>query len=229
MKTVSTQVSHEDLFLEVGYLLLLQFQEGFVPMRIMGRQWSNLAPWALGPVAALGNLANYNDLTAVQTQRYLEPYDQSIIYHTYWGVSPTRARTFYQYPPNVDSGSMLNNPRTIVGDVGYIDGEKSPYDGPFSRQTEIITVKERYPQYQVYNPTNDAIQNAKLRFDQWQYTYLIIKDKPLVKKMLLGEVTTKRYTMSNAFPNVMTLPDWLRGLVTPELIAYTKAVLGGVA
>ena len=227
MKSVLVE-SHESLFLEPGYLLLLQFYEGFVPFRITGRQWSNLDPWALGAVAALGNLAaGYNDLLVAVNQRYLEPYDQLLIYHTFWGVAPTKARAFLQYPPNVDTGSMLNNPRTITGDVGYIDGKKSPYEGPFSRATELYTVKERYPQFQIYNPTNDAIQNAKMRFDQWQYTYQIITDLALVKEMVLGKVMRKTYTMSNALPNVMTVPDWLKTLATPALIKYTADVIGG--
>lgn len=227
--------NHEDLFLEVGYLLLLQFQQGFVPFRIAGREWSNLEPWSLGAVAARSNLGQWDSLQDVNADHYLEPPFEALIYHTFWGVTPTRARVYTQFPPQTDIGSMRQNPRTInpvagsvgTGDIGYIDGEKSPYWGPYSRKTELFTVKEKYPQFQVYNPLFDAMYNAMLNFDQYQYTYQIITDKALVKEMLIGRTPVKKYTMGLAHPNPTPIPDWLKKAVTPEMLQYTIDVMGG--
>ena len=134
MDTVLLKVSHEDMFLETGFLLLLQFFEGFAPFRITGKQWSNLEPWPLGAVAARGNLAQWNSVQD-QNQKYiLEPWQNNIMFHTFWGVTPTRARVFTQFPAQMDLGSMQQTPRAInpttataSGDIGYIDGEKSPF------------------------------------------------------------------------------------------------------
>ena len=230
------KVSHEDMFLEAGYLLLLQFQQGWAPFRIMGKQWSNLKPWPLGAVAARGNLAAFDAIQDAQSNYFLEPYTEDIIYQTYWGITPTRARAFAQFPPRTDLGSMQQNPRTInptgttaAGDVGYIDGEKSPFNGPYSKMTELFTVKERYPQFQVFNPLYDAMYNAMLSFDQYQYSYTIIKDLALIKDMLIGRVGVRKYTMGLAYPNATPIPDWLQKKVTPEILKYTLRVMNGEA
>jgi hypothetical protein len=227
---IITKTSHEDLFLEQGHLLLIQFKEGFVPLRIVGMEWSNAEPVSLGPVAALSNLATYTDLQDSAARRLLEPYDEQIIYQTFFGVTPANARVYVQYPPRTDLGSMQNIPRIITGDIGFIDGRKSPFYGPFSRVTEIVTVKERYPQFQAYNPTYDAMANVMVSFDQRQYTYSIVKDTALIKKMVLGEVPRKIVTIGVAYPDPATIPDWLRKAATPEILIYTRSVaFGGIS
>lgn len=230
------KVSHEDMFLETGYLLLLQFQQGFAPFRITGKQWANLKPWPLGAIAARSNLANFDSIQDTQSNHFLEPYTNDIIYQTFWGVTPASTRIMAQYPPRTDLGSMQQNPRpinptgiTAAGDVGYIDGTISPYRGPFSKKTEIFTVKEKYPQFQAFNPLYDAIYNAMLSFDQYQYSYDIITDKALVKDMLVGRVPVKKYTMGLAYPNATPIPDWLQRAVTPDMLKYTLAIMAGEA
>jgi hypothetical protein len=230
MNNITIKTSHEDLFLSPGHLMLMQFMEGFVPLRVTGMTWSSLEPWALGPVAALGNLALYNDLVDAQQRRQLEPYNELIIYQTFWGVTPSNARIYMQYPPRTDIGSMLNVPRTITGDIGYVNGHRSPFSGPFSRVTEVITVKEKYPQFQAYNPTNDAMANVMLNFDQRQFTYMLIKDKALIKDMVLGRVNRKIYTVGTAFPLAAAIPDYMRKAITQEILDYTQDfVMGRVA
>lgn len=221
------KTSHEDLFLEQGYLLALGFYEGWVCYRLLHKEWANLQPWSLGTVAALGNLSAYNEVQDAQSRHYLEPHDEGLIYQSFWGVTPTPARIYVQYPPRDDLGSVLATPRSITGDVGYIDGRKSPFDGPFSAATEIITVHERYPALQVYNPLNDSMYNVMLNFDQRHYTYELIKDKDLIKDMLVGNRRVKKYTMGTAWPNAMTLPEWLKKLLGSELLKYSLDVIGG--
>jgi hypothetical protein len=223
------KTSHEELFLDQGHLLALGFFEGWACFRITHREWANLEPWSLGAVAALGNLAAYNEIQDSQSRHYLEPHDEMLIYHSFWGVTPTRARIFMQYPPQSDIGSMLSTNRAITGDVGYIDGDKSPYNGPFSEATELFTVKEKYPQYQVYNPLNDSMYNVMLNFDQRHYRYSIITDKALIKDMLVGNRRVKKYSMGPAWPNTMTLPNWLKKAVGSELLDYSLDVMEGKA
>jgi len=217
--------SHEDLFLEQGWLLALGFLEGWACFRIKHREWANLEPWSLGVVTALANLAAYDEIQDAQSRHYLEPHDEGLIYHSFWGVTPTRARIYVQYPPRADIGSMLSVPRTETGDVGYIDGDKSPYVGPFSNATELFTVKEKYPQVQALNPLNDDMYNVMLNFDQRHYTYQIIKNLDLIRDMLTGNRRVKKYTMGPAWPNVMTTPDWLKKAVGATLLADTLKIM----
>ncbi|MBA7669593.1 hypothetical protein ES703_77724 [subsurface metagenome] len=225
MRVSLLKISHEDLFLDQGHLLALGFYEGWACFRIKHREWANLEPFSLGEVTALNNLAAYNEIQDTQSRHFLEPHDEGLIYHSYWGVTPTRARIYVQYPPRADIGSMLSVPRSETGDVGYIDGQKSPFNGPFSNATELFTVKEKYPQVQVYNPLNDDMYNVMLNFDQRHYTYTIIKNLDLIKSMLIGAARAKRYTMGTAWPNVMTIPTWLKDAVGPELLKQTLGIM----
>jgi len=226
------KTSHEDLFLDQGRLLALGFFEGWVCFRITHREWSNLTPWSLGTAVAAGaNLAAWNEVQDALARHYLEPHSQLLIYHSFWGVTPIRARIFVQYPSRSDIGSVLAVPRTITGDVGYIDGEKSPFDGPYSIATEMITVKEKYPQYQVYNPLGDVMANVMLNFDQMHYMYTIIKNKDLIRSILVGSNSrVKKYTMGPAWPNATTIPDWLKKAVGiaadgTDLLEYSLKVM----
>lgn len=225
MQVSLLKTSHEDLFLVQGFLLALGFYEGWACFRINHKEWANLEPWSLGAVSALDNLSAYNEIQDAQSRHYLEPHTESLIYHSFWGVTPTRARIFVQYPPRADIGSILSVPRTETGNVGYIDGQKSPFTGPFSLATEIFTVKEKYPQVQVYNPLNDAMYNVMLNFDQRHYSYTIIKDKDLIKSMLIGNRQVKKYSMGPAWPNVMTIPTWLKDAVGATLLADTLKMM----
>jgi len=217
--------SHEDLFLEQGWLLALGFSEGWACFRIKHKEWANLEPWSLGEVTALANLADYDVIQDSQSRHYLEPHNEGLIYHSFWGVTPTRARIYVQYPPRAEIGSMLSIPRSVTGDIGYIDGQKSPYTGPFSLATELFTVKEKYPQVQVYNPLNDDMYNVMLNFDQRHYSYQVIRNIDLIRDMLTGNRRVKKYTMGPAWPNVTTAPDWLKRAVGATLLADTLKIM----
>lgn len=224
------KTSHEELFLEQGHLLALGFNEGWACFRITHKEWGNLKPWSLGTVAAVSNLSDYNEIQDSNSRHYLEPHDEALIYHSFWGVTPTPARIYVQFPPRSDVGSVLSIPRTETGDAGYIDGDKSPFNGPFSTATEIFTVKERYPQVQAYNPLNDSMYNIMLNIDQRHYMYTIIKNKDLIRAILLGTTRRKLYTMGPAFPNAMTIPDWLKKSVGKstdgiDLLKYSLEVM----
>jgi hypothetical protein len=218
--------SHESYFLEQGWYFALGFREGWLVARVHQKTWSTLQPWVLGPVAAGGNLAVYDEVQDNSNRHYLEPYAPDIIYHTFWGVTPTQAQIKWQYPVRTDLGSMLNVARTLTDNVGIIDGYKSPFWGPYSEATELFTVRDQYPAFQVYNPTSDPITNVMLNIDQRQYTYEIIKDKVLIKDLLTGNRRVKKYTMGTV-PLQLEAPGWLTNLETPALMDYTLKVMKG--
>jgi len=226
MRVSLLKQSHEDLFLEQGWLLALGFFEGWACFRITHREWSNLKPWSIGVnIAAGANLGAWDGVMDANSRRYLEPHSDLLIYHSFWGVAPTKARIFVQYPPRSEIGSSLAIPRVITGDVGYIDGEKSPFDGPFSPATELITVKEKYPQYQALNPIADPMENISLNFDQMHYMYTIIKSKDMIRNMLVGSGRVKKYTMGPAWPNATTIPEWLKKSIGPDLLKCSLDVM----
>lgn len=224
--------SHENFFLEQGWLLLLDFYEGWVLFRIQHEEWANLQPFSLGAIAPGATLAVDNTIQDAAQRFYLQPAHQELIYHSFWGVTPTPLRVKVQYPPGEPLGSMVDVNRTPTDDVGYIDGDQSPFYGPYSKKTELFTVYQRYPAINCFNPVADAIANGMMNIDQRQYTYEIVRDIALIKACLVGSQKVKKYTMGRAYPKPMNIPDWLKNLVNkdpkaPDLLQYSLDVMGG--
>jgi hypothetical protein len=222
------QKSHDESFLEQGYFFALSFLQGWLVGRVVDKTWANLQPWSLGALAAGANLALYDEVQDNLNRHYLEPPKEGIIYHTFWGVTPTPTRIYVQYPVRTDIGSMLPIPRNVIGDVGYIDGRKSPFWGPYAPETEMFTIKDQYPAFMPFNAQADAIGNVMLNFDQRQYTYSIIKDRALIKSLLVGSQRVKKYTMGPVVSG-MDIPNWLQRQIGDELLAYSKQVMEGKA
>jgi len=217
--------SHENRWLEQGWYLALQFVEGWVCFRVTGREPSGLRPFSLGTVLAGGNLASWSEIIDGQARRMLMPRVDSLIYHHFWGVTPDKAKIYTQFPPRDDLGSLVGETRTITGDIGYTDGDQSPYNGPLSVDTELFTINERYPAFNVHNPLTSTMANVMLQFDTMKYTYVIIKNRGLISDMLVGQRKVKKYTMGRAEPNPMSVPQWLQRLVGKDLLTYSKSVM----
>ncbi|GAH72633.1 unnamed protein product [marine sediment metagenome] len=116
--------------------------------------------------------------------------------------------------------------RTITaGVVGYIDGEMSPFDGPFSAKSQLFTVHELYPAFQCYNPLPDAMDNVMLNFDIMRYSYVIIKNRDLIHDILTLKRPARLHTMGGIDPQPARCPDWLSSLVSSDLLKYSQAVM----
>lgn len=217
--------SHEDRWLEQGWYFLLQFREGWVPCRVTSREPANLRPFSLGPVAAGGNLALWNEIQDVNANRVLMPQNEQLMYHIFWGVTPPKARVYVQFPPRADVGSLLGQTRTITGDIGYIDGDISPFNGPLSPKTELFNVYERYPAVQVFNPLGTPMYQVLMQFDIMKYGFKVIKNKVLVKELLTGNRKVKKYTMGPTDPNPMSIPKWLSDMTGSALLEWTNATM----
>lgn len=217
--------SHENRWLEQGWYLALQFTEGWGCFRITGREPSGYRPVSLGALATLQNLTVWNELIDAQSRHFLEPPTNGLIYHHFWGVSPAKARIFLQFPPRADVGSLISQTRTISGDIGYIDGDTSPFNGPLSVDTELFTVKERYPAFQAYNPLADPMDNIMLQFDTMKYRYTIVKDRNIIRELLVGQRKVRKYTMGQVDPKPMSIPAWLKNEITGDLLEYGRQVM----
>ena len=226
MQATLLKESHENLFLKEGYLLALQFQQGWAVFRILGWEPSNVKPYSLGAVSASSNLSGWDEITDSGNRRYLMPPEEHWIYHSFYGINKPKARIFFQYPTRQDRWNLVAVQRTITGDVGYVDGEMSPYDGPFALKTQLFTFHELYPAFNCYNPLPDAMDNVLLNFDIMRYSYLIIKNKELIHDILTLKRPGRLHTVAGIDPVPATMPDWLSALVGKELLNYTKTVMG---
>ncbi len=224
MQIVLEKQSHEDLWLKEGFLLALQFQQGWAAFRILGGEPSNVKPYSLGAVEDGDNLAAWNEITD-NSRRYLMPPEKRWINHIFYGINKPKARIYFQYPTRQDRWNLVAVQRTITGDVGYIDGEMSPYDGPFSVKSQIFTVNELYPAFQCYNPLPDDMDNVCLNFDIMRYSYLLIKSKDLIRDILTLKRPARLHTVAGIDPIPAPMPDWLSDLVTKDLLDYSKTVI----
>ena len=184
MRVSLLKESHETLFLKEGYLLALQFHQGYACFRILGWEPSNVKPYSLGEVEDGENLASWNEIIDTSGRRYLMPPEKKWIYQVFYGVNKPKARIYFQYPTRQDRWNLVAVECTIDGVVGYIDGEMSPFDGPFSAKSQLFTVHELYPAFQCYNPLPDDMDNVCLNFDIMRYSYVIIKNKDLIRDIL---------------------------------------------
>lgn len=225
MRVTLLKESHENLWLKEGYLLALQFASGWCCFRILGWEPSNVKPYSLGAVAAASNLAAWNEIADADGRRYLMPPEEHWIYHSFYGVNKPKARIFFQYPTRQDRWNLVAVQRTITGDVGYLDGEMSPFDGPFALKSQLFTVHELYPAFQCYNPLNDAMDNVMLNFDVMRYSYVLIKNRDLIKDILTLKRPGRLHTVAGIDPEPAKIPDWLSKLVGKDLLTYSKTVI----
>lgn len=220
--------SHENFYLQEGHLLALQFVEGWVCFRVTGRESSNVKPYQLGAVTAGSNLTSWDEIKDSESRRLLEPPEQKYIHHFFYGVNHPKARIFFQYPSRRDRNSLVQVERTLGGDVGYIDGDMSPYEGPFSVKSEFVTVYQTYPAFNCSNPLSDDMDNILLNFDAMRYRYYLIKDRAMIREILIGERRARKITVGGIDPSPAVIPQWLTDLVTVEILNYTLNVMEAV-
>lgn len=226
MEKALLKVSHETYWLLPGYLLALEFREGWVCSRIRSREFSRLKPFSIGTPAIGGNLAaGWNTIVDANNRRYLEPHEEGHFIHSFFGVNKPKCKIYHRYPSDTTLGSLKGIELTLTDDWGYVDGDSSPYEGPYSQESEIITVKERYPAFQAHNPLSDAMTNVLLSFEMYKYTYVLLKDVDLIKDILLGKRVSRKYTVGRAEPMPATCPNWLKKQVGPELLAQTLGIM----
>jgi len=223
MKVSLLKQSHEDMWLREGHLLSMQFLQGWVCVRILGLEGSNVKPYVLSASLAAGTaLAAWDDLLDASNRRYTEPPANRFIHHYFWGVNKPAVRIYFQYPSRQDRNALVAIQRAVGGDVGYVDGNMSPYQGPFSAKTEFFTVKELYTAFQAHNPLADAMPLVALNLDVMRYTYEILTDPEEVKAILLGKRQRRLYTMAGIDPNPAEVPQWLRTLADVDLVVGGK-------
>lgn len=114
-------------------------------------QPNDLADYSLGSATALATAGTgWSEITDSQGRYHLEPENEKVVYHCFFGVSPGQAWIYRRYPANKDFNSLLGT-RAIGSGIGHIDGVKSPYQTP-TPVSEFFTMKGQHPSFLGYHP-----------------------------------------------------------------------------
>lgn len=81
----------------------------------------------------------------------LEPEDEEILNQVFYGISPSYARVYRQFPSGVDRGSLLGTRVVGTDAIGFIDGVMSPYLYP-SAVSEFHNIMGIRPAFYGYHP-----------------------------------------------------------------------------
>jgi hypothetical protein len=205
---------YESYFLMEGHYLGLRFDTGFVFVRILGRERSVIKPFDLGSAAALSAQTTFNTINNSQGQSMLDPGRAEFIYQIFTGIKPSNARLYINYPSGAALMSLAIGSRPVPAatpnvpeqNIGYVDAGDSPFENP-SVATELFTVWQLYPEYKIFNPTQQNFPETPLHFPIMKYTYRLILDANLAKQFIDGTRRCRFYSMGGTQPTSM--PQWL--------------------
>ncbi len=195
---------------QVGEVVGLIFAKGGAPttryFQIQATEGTVLAPFGLGAAAAMAAAGTgWSRIQDSNNRDYLVPPDKGFIYQVFYGITPSTAWVYRQFPGGVDRGS-LNVVRAIGDPVGYVDGYASPLRYP-SPVTMFHTIKDVYVQFLGYHPYAEPASSTIIM------SFMIVKYKaPLVAKEFQDlspqqQALTKVFTMGGINP--APLPDGL--------------------
>lgn len=150
---------------------------------------------------------------------YIEPQTEDVIYQFFLGLSPSQTKLYLQYTQRVDRMNLIA-PRVVPGAIGFWDGEMSPYHDP-SPITELWTVNDVYPYFNVENPGVSCVQK-RIRGSFWitPFTYEVVKDTEKAKAFLRGDKRCTIRTMGDGDQPIKApawmVEDYANYMVLPE-------------
>ena len=199
-----------------GEVVVLQFLDGTVlkqyPLRIEASEYpNNTYEFSLGSATALAAAGTGWRTIQDSSNRYLlEPEYNESLYIIYYGIAPSYARVYRQYPSGVDRGSLVGTRNPGVDPTGYVDGVYSPIRFP-NPATETVVVRGQRPAYYGYHPyAEPATQTIRMSFYIYTYTVSNQMDKiaPAKVKEMVHNKQAKLYTPGGR--TMMQTPGWLR-------------------
>lgn len=174
-------------FLSKGDILGNLFRDGEAYFRIMGVAMTNLE--AGGTAGNYGYIANctpgtasgwYNVINA-SNRHELVPESRGWIYHWAFGISPSTAEIYIQYPKDIDRRYLYRSLSVGTVPAGMIRGQDYPYDTfDIGDDNEFFTLhNELEPAFNAYVSTNFATTSdsvpVKLRFIGRKYKIQYLK------------------------------------------------------
>ena len=193
-----------------NWFLGLLFDEGYWFVRLVRKQQKTVyKPYWFndGSEISAGSTSGWETPTDTEGRYYLEPQDEDIIHQIFMGITPSTGKVYLAYPKRVDRMNLIT-PRPIPGNIGYWDGEDTPYRNP-SPETELWTVKDLVPYFNAENPgITGKAQKIGASFYITPFSYKVVKDIDLIKKFIRGEKRATIRTMGDP-DQPISAPAWL--------------------
>lgn len=185
----------EKKIIQENYLIGLGFSDGYVFFRAVRRE---IFPLLYDLFAEISDFAGTGtvDMAALQyispkelksdtlsATNILEVKEETHIYQTFYGLSPSATRVFTAYPRETEINQLdvgLHLPTYAI--FGFLDGFESPIDEPSPRSINFIPRGPKLA-FAFYNPTNNKIKPL-MRFVINRLKVEVIKDVDLIMKIL---------------------------------------------
>lgn len=207
----------EDEYLQPGHFLGLKFSDGYYFMKILAREWSFLKynlyyDTSTTTLATVTATSAWNDVqvSTSDARNQLAPEDsrRDQLYQIFYGISPSVAEVYTQYVSRMDRNSLIGT-RAVPGDVGYVNGEQSPYNDP-SVKTQMFTLNQLTPAFKAYNPSDYTI-TVYAAFHVMKYTYEPVKDTNIIREFMKSQRRVRLETMGGIDEGrILTAPSWLQ-------------------
>jgi len=170
----------------------------------------DLANFSLGAATAQAVAGTgWKEIQDSSSRYWLEPADEKVIYHFFYGVSPGQARVYLQYPSGVDINSLIST-RAIGSDAGFVDGIKSPYRSP-SVDTEMFSMKGAFPAFLGYNPyLEPASITIRLNFFVRRYTVKVLGVDDGNGRVASPNVKHQAVVRAVGGRNLIDIPTWVQ-------------------
>jgi len=206
----------------------LLFNEGYWFVKLLRKQQLTVyKPYAFedGAQLPIKTLSGWTAPADALGRFYLEPQEEETLYQTFIGISPSPCQLYLQFPQRDDRMSLITT-RAAPGNIGYWDGEYSPYLDP-SPGTELWTVHDLYPYFNMYLPGifdgSPYWSDREVVYAQFyitSFTYEVVKNKEKTKSFLRGEKRCTVRTMGDGHRPIKA-PAWLiedykKYMVQPE-------------
>lgn len=197
-----------------NWFVVLLFDEGYWAIRLLRKQQTTLyAPYRPSDTAiAAGGTSGWASPTDAEGRFYLEPPEEETIYEWFTGIAPSTMKLYLQYTRRQDRMSLIA-PRAVPGDIGYWEGEASPYKDP-GVMTELWGVHDLYPYVNLENPliTGES-RIGYLSFYITPFSYQVIdaskpEDKAKILQFLRGEKRATVRTMGDP-DKPIGAPNWI--------------------
>lgn len=206
-------VAITDRFHDVGHIIALKMLEGstvkLYPFRIEVVEYpNNRAEFSIGSAAALATAGTgWNTIQDASNRFILEPEFSEVIYQGFYGITPSYARVYRQYPSGVDRGSLVGTRNPGVDPIGYISGDMSPGLWP-SPITEFYSVRGQHPAFYGYHPyARPSSITVRLNF------YITVYGVSCVEGMSSADILLKAHKIITMGGRIlMQAPGWMRGL-----------------
>lgn len=187
-----------NLLLKENYILGLNFGgKGVVFFRVEAKEVVN---YVYDEIAELGvnEFRNYDRLgiSSFNVSNAFRVTHEPIIYHMFYGISPSAVRLYPAYPVDAPIGNLEERNVFARGPFGYKDGFQSPFPKP-SSLTELFVPYNTQIGWAVHNPLNN---NAKplINFVIGKYLVDVICDSDLISRILSGKKEARIATLGGA-------------------------------